>query len=507
MLWTILHDAIQLKVLSGKISSEDFKRKLAYCPSVVPDSVSMAETTLFMLYEDVHRSSLIVLSRHEKALSGFFGESMSEQKDGVSFYALVCPLDHGNACCLRKILPHTAPSVLESRQSFGCGDRIGSPSPATPWHIEACSRYGMTPVLAQQSVRENHKTGRTFEQVIDDVTWSVFRSGYRSSWGADADHLKTLDAIDDAVHAGFTMFTLDPSDMIDRDADTDSDETLANKLNGLFPGGKEVDTFISRYEGCDGADTRSVVRSGVKYLPAVRHAVDAYRLLVDLLGESRFNFELSIDETITPTTALDHRIIASELVREGVHLFSLAPRFEGRFEKGIDYIGSLDGFRCSLEKHVALSRELGDYRLSLHSGSDKFSIYPAFGELTDGFFHVKTAGTSYLEAVKVAAGADIELFRRILSLSIETFHENAASYDISANVDVVPDPSQLSGEEALELITSNPDVRQVLHIAFGAILGTLGDEFMSLLREHREIYSDNIVTHIGKHLSLLTGQL
>ena len=248
-----------------------------------------------------------------------------------------------------------------------------------------------------------------------------------------------------------------------------------------------------------------MVISGVKYIAVIHHAVKAYRRLVELFGESGFNFEMSIDETSTPTTSLDHRIIATELASEDVRLFSLAPRFVGEFEKGVDYKGSLDGFRRSLESHVALARELGEYRMSLHSGSDKFSIYPVFGEVTDGFFHVKTAGTSFLEAVKVAARVDKELFRRILTLSVDTFHENAASYVISADVTRVPGASQLSEVETVELIASNPDVRQVLHIAHGVVLNRLGEEFRAVLCNNRELYHENIVAHIGKHLALLTG--
>ena len=506
MIRSILIQAIQSGAFEGTASGKSLESKIVAGIPVVPGSLTKIDNALFMLFESDDEFSLAVLSPGEKILSGFTGESLTEHDAGRTYYALVCPLDHNNAVQLRKTVPHTGPSVLSCRQSFGTGDRIGGSGAATPWHIEAFGGYDITPVLAQQSVRENHKTGRTFEQIIDDVTWSALRCGCKSPWGADADHLKDIDKIAEAVRAGFTMFTLDPSDFIDNDANSYSDETLNHKFQELFPDHGEAVAFISRYEGRDSADSGMVVRSGVKYLPAVRHAIKAYHCLVDLRGESNFNFEMSIDETSTTTTALDHRIIATELAGEEVRLFSLAPRFEGEFEKAIDYRGTLDGFRRSLETHVKIAGELGGYRMSLHSGSDKFSIYPIFGEVTDGFFHVKTAGTSFLEAVKVIARADIDLYKKIHSLSVETFDENAASYHISADVSRVPDSSSLDSSGTVEQIENNPDLRQVLHIAFGVVLKSMGEELRTALRENKELYRHFLVTHMKKHLSLLTGR-
>ncbi len=506
MLKTIERKALMLDTLKGNISLDSFRKSVGGKYGIVLDSISLESKRLFMLTEQDDKQLLIVLSLDSETLAGFTGEPMRVDGCADAFYAVFCPPGHGNAVQLRKTLPRTAPSVLDCRESFGTGDRIGGISPATPGHIAALDSTGLTPVLAQQSVRENHKTGRTFEQVMDDVTWSVFRTGFNRSWGSDADHLKEIEDIEIAVKAGFTMFTLDPSDKIDNSADNDSENILEEKLDSLFPNGKDADAFISRYEGKDGAGRTEVVRSAVKYLNAVRHAVTAYNRLVELRGESGFNFELSIDETGTTTSALDHRIIATECSRAGVKLFSLAPRFEGAFEKGIDYRGSIDGFRRSITAHAALSQELGDYRLSLHSGSDKFSIYPIFGEVTDGFYHVKTAGTSYLEAVKVTTSSDMNLFRRILTLSLETFEENAASYEISANPGNVPDPSTLNRDEAIQQIAENNDLRQVLHIAFGIVLGQMGDELRATLRERSEVYKRYLVKHIGRHVELLKGR-
>ncbi|MHB9029659.1 MAG: tagaturonate epimerase family protein [Candidatus Latescibacterota bacterium] len=502
----LLKDIAQSGLLAGALSESQARQALPAKTGIAPASVCVSEGGVFALREGEDEARLVMFTRHPRALDGFDGESFSESYGGVSCYCLSGALNHANAVGLRKALPFTAPSVLEGRESFGVGDRIGGKAAATPAHIEAVRGSGLTPVLAQQSVRENQKTGRTFEEVLDDASWSVFREGYRLPWGSDADHLKTLEDVETAVSAGFTMFTIDPSEKIDYEADTDTDDDLGRKFDELFRTDGEKELFLGRYEGKHGATRRDVVRSAVKYLNAFRHAVSAYSRIGELRGGASFNFEMSIDETSTPTSPLDHRIIASEFREEGIRPFSIAPRFEGEFEKGIDYKGSLEGFRRSLEIHDRLSRELGNYRLSLHSGSDKFSIYPIFGEITDGFFHVKTAGTSYLEAVKAAAAVDMDLFGEIYSRSVATFAENVKSYHISANIENVPSFSSFTRDEVIRLITVDPDVRQTLHIAFGVILKEMGEELRTMLARNYDVYRRFLVGHIGKHASLLTGR-
>jgi hypothetical protein len=501
----LLKEIVQSGILSGALSESQARQALSSKAGIAPASVSVSERGIFA-YQEREEGRLVICTKYPQALDGFNGETFSESFGGVPSYVLSGELNHANAEGLRKALPFTAPSVLEGRESFGMGDRIGGKAAATPAHIEAVRGSGLTPVLAQQSVRENQKTGRCFEEVLDDASWSVFREGYRLPWGSDADHLKTLEDVEAAVRAGFTMFTIDPSEKIDNEADTDSDDDLARKFDDLFRADEEKELFLRRYEGKHGATRRDVVRAAVKYLDAVRHAVNAYYRIGELRSGAPFNFEMSIDETSTPTSPLDHRIIASEFREKGIRPFSIAPRFEGEFEKGIDYKGSLEGFRRSLEVHDRLSRELGNYRLSLHSGSDKFSVYPMFGEITDGFFHVKTAGTSYLEAVKATAAIDMNLFGEIYSRSVETFAENVKSYHISADIEKVPPVSSFTSDEAIRLITLDPDVRQMLHIAFGVILKEMGEELRTALARNYDVYRRYIVAHIGKHASLLTGR-
>ena len=132
------------------------------------------------------------------------------------------------------------------------------------------------------------------------------------------------------------------------------------------------------------------------WLACIRHLVQA-------AGTRPFELEVSVDETDQPTSHAEHIYIASELKRLGVNWVSLAPRYVGRFEKGVDYIGDLAAFETDFAGHAAIARQFGPYKLSLHSGSDKFSIYPIAARLTGGLVHLKTAGTSYLEALRTIA--------------------------------------------------------------------------------------------------------
>ena len=118
---------------------------------------------------------------------------------------------------------------------------------------------------------------------------------------------------------------------------------------------------------------------------------------------------------------------------------SLAPRYVGRFEKGVDYIGDLGTFDAEFARHAEIARMMGPYKLSIHSGSDKFSIYPSMAKYTRRVAHLKTAGTSYLEALRAVAKSDPTLFREILTLARARYSEDRASYHVSADVTKVPD--------------------------------------------------------------------
>jgi hypothetical protein len=469
--------------------------RLAGMP-VYPRSVVEAGGSTFFLARDAHGRRVGILGDAH----GFEG---GEQKPGG---ATLCPLMSGNAAALRDRMPWLRPQPLGLATSAGCGDRLGL---ATPGHLRAIRQAGgIAPILAQQSMRENARTGRTPQDVMDDALWGILQEGWRDPWGADADHLKTIDDLDLCLAAGYTFFTIDPGDHVDNGAHTASLEVLKGMIHAL-PWDVLEDSPEGLHKRYLGRRFRveslmlefheaTLARAAAKYGRAVAHTVRMYRHLA--AQSQSFELEMSVDETEAPTSVEEHFYIASELKRLGVEWVSLAPRYIGRFEKGVDYIGDLAEFEAEFARHAAIARTLGPYKLSIHSGSDKFTIYPIVARHTRGLVHLKTAGTSYLEALRSLAGTDPDLFRSILAYARERYPDDRATYHVSAELCRVPDPGILPDGELPGLLDQF-DVRQVLHVTFGSALVRYGSELLAVLDAHEEAHYAALFEHFGRHLS------
>ena len=212
---------------------------------------------------------------------------------------------------------------------------------------------------------------------------------------------------------------------------------------------------------------------------------------------------MSIDETATPTTPLEHFFVAHELIRRGAKPATIAPRFCGDFQKGIDYIGDLAQFDREMAVHAAIARHFG-YKLSIHSGSDKFSAFPAIGKHTRGTFHVKTAGTNWLEAMGVIAKVDPALYREVHAYALEAFPEATVYYHVTTNLDNIPALDTLTDVQLPSLFDNN-DSRQLIHITYGLILnhGDFKERLYTLWRENAEAYAQALERHIGRHMQEL----
>jgi len=467
--------------------------------------VSAGDAEFGMTREEMPRLAILA-QRGSRSLASFEGEA-SARGNGT---LLLCPTSARNAAALRESFPWLEPRTLGVGTSAGLGDRLGL---ATPGHVRAVRAAGgnLAPIFAQQSIREMERTGRTPQQVMDDATWGVFAEGWRSGFGADADHLKTPADVDACVAAGYTFFTFDPGDHVD-DAAEGADATGLRAMLDRLPWELLEDTekdLFDRYakrrfelDGRDLAlDEAVVALAAAKYGRAVAHAATLFRHLEGTMGDRPFEVEVSVDETTSPTTHAQHLYIANELSRLGVRWVSLAPRYVGRFEKGVDYIGDVARFEEDFAVHAAIARRFGLYKLSLHSGSDKFSIYPAAARQARGLVHLKTAGTSYLEALRTVAALDADLFRGIYAFALERYGEDRASYHVSASLEKAAEPGDIAGKD-LSALLDRFDEREILHVTFGSVLTRedLRDRLMVVLAAHPEDYAENLEKHFLRHL-------
>ena len=415
------------------------------------------------------------------------------------------------------------PITLGLQPSFGFGDRLGL---ATPGHLDALRQAGgpICGIFAQQSIREMQRTERTADQVMADAIAAIKAEGFKGPCGADADHLKTEADVDLTADAGFVFFTIDPSEYVDAEADTYDDPKLARKFDAV---NAQLD-WLDQYENVtvriqDGPtiqfDQQTIHRAAVKYGRAINHARSMATYIRD--GAARrgqdWEIELSVDETPQATSLAEHYIIAQQFQACGIKLVSLAPRYVGDFEKGVDYKGDLEQLEQSLTDHAAIARELGPYKLSLHSGSDKLSMYGALAHATRGLFHVKTAGTSYLEALRVVARHEPDLFRRIIDFARSRYDTDKATYHVSATVSGTPAPQDVTDNDQLEQLYLErwQDVqpgkgftapgRQILHCTFGSVLTdpTLTGEVRSVLEANPQTHRDILADHFVRHLEAL----
>ncbi len=380
-------------------------------------------------------------------------DSKFELRVGKIFSYNVYEKTHTNALRSRELFEHLSPRACGLKKSFGFGDRLGL---ATPGHIRALGKHDIFPIFAQQSIRELKKTGRKMEEVIDDAMWGVFRAGYKMGYGADIDHVKEEKDIIRAISCGYTMYTIDSSDYLHR---------------------------------------------GIKDLPKIiKHVTALYNVIKERVS-CPFDFEVSIDETSVSTTSSAHIFIVEELRRNKVEFTSLALRFKGEFEKGIDYIGGLKKFKRDFLAHMAVNKRYGGYKLSIHSGSDKFSIYPIIGQHSETF-HIKTSGTSWVEAARLISRKDPRLFRSLYQVAFDNFEDSRRAYHITTTLDEIPDINKFSDKALSGLLNKNA-VRQLLHISYGVILKKLKKEVYITLNLHEKEYYHRLENHLGRHLELL----
>jgi tagaturonate epimerase len=421
----------------------------------------------------------------------------------------LCPLTEQNAAALMRVFTFTAPTQHKSFPfTIGLGDRLGL---ASPGHISAVAGRGVFPVLAQQSMRELNLTGRTYQQVLAAAAFGVFQEGWREGYGADGDHLKTVSEIEYALKCGFTMITLDCSEHIKNQYTSMSDARCAAAY-ALLPENIRK-TYEAKYlSKCFDAkgfvftiDAPELARIVLTYSEAIDYTTEVYN---QVLRGKNVDFEMSIDETLSTTLPAAHFVVAGELINAGIDITSLAPRFCGEFQKGIDYIGDTSQFEKEFTAHQRIADFYG-YKISVHSGSDKFTVFPTIAALTGGRVHIKTAGTNWLEAMRIVARKNPSLYRDMHKYALAHLDEARKYYHVSCEPSGIPDINNMIDAD-LPLYLERDDSRQAIHISYGLLLQAKADdkplfyeEFYNTMANYEEDYSAALTQHIGRHLSLL----
>lgn len=485
------------------LASKDYDKYQVY-----PDSIYMVSDTLFFIARDCGIKTLIIAGNGPCA-SPFSGRS----SDCASQAVKLCPLDVHNSRALFDVFPFTRPVSCKGHSlTAGLGDRLGL---ASPGHLWAIKKYDVFPVLAQQSIRELNLTGRSYEEVLSCAAWAVFQEGYENGYGADGDHLKNKDEISYALRCGFTRITLDCSEHIRNSVLSLSDDQINNSYM-LLPQaerGHYESKYLNKSFSLDEKTTFHYSPSTFKkmillYQDAINFIIGVYHEFIEPFRDT-LDFEISIDETLTETSPEDHFFTASELMEASVVFDALAPRFCGKFEKGIDYIGDPGKFDEALEVHSKIAQSLG-YRLSIHSGSDKFSVFPFIGKRTNGAYHIKTAGTHWLEAVRVIARHAPGLYRRLHHFALEHIDEARKYYSISADIALMPDIDNISDSQLPDFLEIE-NSRQLLHITYGSILTArqddgsylFRDEIYQFLDNHEPQYAAALESHLERHMEAL----
>jgi hypothetical protein len=407
-------------------------------------------------------------------------------------------------------LPFMKPSSLRDKTTtIGCGDRLGA---SNPGHIRAARGFAVSPVLAQQSIRELTLTGRTYPQVVRDAAFSVLQEGFDKPYGADGDHLKTLADIDVALAAGMPMITLDLTEVMNPAPAQWSDDAVDSAFLALPQAVQN--RVLQDYAGKTfnlGSTALTIPapearRCALMYWKALDFTAEVDARLRSKRGDA-YDLEVSIDETTAPTVPSHHLFIASELKRRMVTVNSLAPRFIGEFQKGIDYIGDLAEFERQFIVHCEIAKAFGGYKVSIHSGSDKFSAYPIIGKHTGLRVHVKTAGTSWLEALRAVSLGDPVLFRDLLAKAYQYYPEALKLYHITPDLAKIPDIQTVIDGNLPDYL-GLPESRQLLHVTYGGLLGDagIGKRFFAFLDNNEELHYHCVATHLRRHIQLLGVQ-
>lgn len=406
--------------------------------------------------------------------------------------------------------------------SIGMGDRFAHQGVAQLRAIVKANSFGLdiSPVW-NKSNREHIYVHSKPEDVRNEADAAVAALGFKGKYFVDADHINLTTVAPFVETANF--FTLDVAAFIGKpsaEADVKAFVASCSKYMG--------DLVIPGMEKPLHVTTELLEEIASKFLAATQQASEIYQYLVEKKGAGNFVTEVSMDEVESPQTPVYLLFILKMLADKGVPAQTIAPKFTGRFNKGVDYRGDLQQFAKEFEEDVLVIdfavKEFGlpeELKLSIHSGSDKFSIYPIMADVIkkyDKGLHLKTAGTTWLEEViglAVAGGDGLELAKKIYANSLNRSEELCAPYADVIDIDTaqLPTVEEVKGwssdkfANTLRHIPGHPDYnsnfRQLIHVAY-KVAAELGDEYYDMLKKYSDVIGNCVEENIyERHLKRL----
>jgi len=409
--------------------------------------------------------------------------------------------------------------VRLGRFSIGVGDRFAQQAKA---QLQACrlaaeSGVEVIPVW-NKSNREHLIVQSQPASVRSAAQAAVNELGWRNPWHVDADHIR-LETVDRFVpHSDF--FTIDVADSIGRPADAEAIKTFADRHPELV-GHVEIPGVANGVQTTR-ADVENIAR---KYLVAVAQAGVIYRHIEKTKGRGTFIAEVSMDETDKPQSPVELLVILAAISDEKIPAQTIAPKFTGRFNKGVDYVGDVAQFEKEFNDDICVIsfavKEYGlpdNLKLSVHSGSDKFSIYGAICRALqrhEAGLHLKTAGTTWLEemiGLAEAGGEGLAMARDIYVSALEHVEELCGPYLAVIDIDRAKLPSagtvsRWTSEQFVAALRHdpncaefNPHLRQLLHVGY-KIAAQKNGQFLGLIQQNHDIIAKNVTGNIfNRHL-------
>jgi hypothetical protein len=414
--------------------------------------------------------------------------------------------------------------MILHKHTFGMGDRFAHQGHAQLDAIIKARALGLPihPVW-NKSNREHLLVGTQPDDLRAEANAAVAAAGWTDDYYVDADHIG-IATVDWFINAS-NFYTLDVADFIGmpaNPADVDSFVGEMAKYTGTLtiPG-------IAAPVAVDDATVRS---AACEFLAAIQEAGHIYRHIVARKGAGNFITEVSVDETDLPQSPVELFLILAMIAREGIPAQTIAPKFTGRFNKGVDYVGSIARFEVEFDQDLCVIahaiREFGlpaSLKLSIHSGSDKFSLYPTINRLIkqhNAGLHVKTAGTTWLEEViglAEAGGEGLEIAKAIYAGAYPKAADLIAPY--APVVDIViaelPTPDEVAAWSAEKFVTTlrhdpgdpnyNVQFRQFTHVSF-KVAAQMGTRYTDALKKFRPVIARNVTRNLlERHLKPLFG--